>query len=508
MKLLTALGLALVVGSRVASASAELDRRYSFEKWSVVVVNAEAEPVYSDQTKSSLSERLDKTLRFTMVPEAEDVVQAHFQGPAPSLGTPRAEALGPYRPLIAKWASDNLDAVVLAEIQKQEEGYQLFAVLVLPATGEVVNSVVIPVTHSQQLTGFASAAREAADQLTASIPYDGAIVRRENYRVVINRGVPKLSVGQRLATYTVEQKNGLIFEETGAVEITRVERNLAFGTVLVEKEGHSIAQGNKIRVSAVATYAHRLQMAGARAPRMPASLLSSETAFEKGELGAVNVDFGASLVTLSLATAGAASTSSRSLVYPGASLQGELWLTGRLFMDLGFQFGSATLSGATGPLNSSVSDFRGLVGYRMLLTPRTAGPTLRFTLGYASHRFNIDPSVDPLAFGSAHFKGISFGAGARFPINETWGVGADLYALMFPSLNEGPITSGAAVEHLSAIDFQVKGYYNLTPELDLEAKVLFQGYNAEFSGTGTRPTPLLSSSRSSRMIALGLSYYF
>ncbi len=515
MKLFVAL-IAAVLFVSAASASPELDKRYSFERLSVVIVNAEAEPVYADQVRTSLNERFDRSLRYTMVPETEGVIQTTFNGPAPTLGTPRHEALGPYRPLITKWAGDNIDGVVLVEIQKSEEPeqlFQLFAVLVLPSTGEVVNSLAVPVAQPRQLSGFAAAAREVADQLSASIPFDGSIIRREGYRIVLNRGTPRLSLGQRLATYTLEQqKGGLAFEETGAIEITRVERNLAFGTVLVEKEGRVVAQGNKIRVNAPASYGHRLAMAGMAAARNPSSLFSSEESFEKGELGTLNVDFGASLVTLSLASQNASATNSRTVFYPGAALRGELWLTGRIFVDLGFQLSSATLtatgSGASERLNSSVSDFRGLVGYRLLLTPRTAGPTVRFTLGYASHRFTIDPAVDPMFFGSANYKGMSIGAGARLPLNDNWGIGADLYAMLFPSLDEGPLTSGAAITQLSAIDFMVKSYYNLTPELDLELKVLFQGYSAGFSGTGTRPIPLLSSSRSSRNISLGLSYYF
>ncbi len=512
MKLLT-LVLTFWLG-RMASASPDFDKSYAFEKMAVVVINTDAEPVYGDQVKSSLTDWLDRQMRFSLVPISDSVLRAAFvDGVAPSLGLPKQEALGLYRPLISQWAAEGLDAVVLAEVQKIEDSFQLFAILILPATGEVVHSAVVPVTVPKQLAGFAEAARGLADELANSIPFDAAIVRREGYRVVLNRGGPKLQNGQHLAVYTLDQgKGGLVFEETGTIELTRVERNLAFGTVLVEKEGRSVARGNKIRISRPADYAHRLPLAGSLLARRPASLFSSETSFQKGELGTLNVDFGASLVTLSLASANVAETNSRTVVFPGASLQGELWLTGRVFVDLGFQLSSATLtatgSGQPESLNSSVSDFRMLFGYRLLLTPRSEGPTVRFSLGYSSHRFTIDPARDPLFFGSANFKGVSLGAGARLPLNDSWGLGADVFALLFPTLDEGPLSSGAAVTQVSAVDFLVKTYYNLTPELDLEAKILFQGYSARFAGTGSRPVSLLSSSRSSRLFAVGLSYYF
>lgn len=513
MKLLIALSIALLLTAALATASPELDKRYAFEHVAVVILNADQEPVYADQVKSSLIEWLDRQLRFQIISLGEGVVQKAFPGgAAPSLGAPHSEALGPYRALLTQWAGEGIDGVVMAEIQKSEEVYQIFAALLLPATGEVVYSVVVPVAQSHQLVGFATAAKDAADQLSNSIPFDGAIVKREGYRVILNRGTPKLLVGQHLAVYSLEQnRGGLAFEETGAIELTRVERNLAFGTVLVEKEGHSVVAGNKIRLNQPAVYAHRLPLAGANT-RGPASIFSNEVTMQKGELGTVNVDFGFSLVTLALATANNTASNSKTAVYPGASLQGELWLTGRIFMDLGFQLASATLTttggGTTENLNSSLSDFRGSLGYRLLLTPRSEGPTARFSLGYTSHKFTIDPARDPLFFGSANYKGLSLGAGARLPLTDKWGLGADVFALIFPSLDEGPITSGAQVTQVSAIEFLVKGYYNFTPELDLEAKILFQGYSAQFAGRGTRPVSLLSSSRSSRLLSLGLSYYF
>lgn len=512
MKLLIAL-IFLLVGSSSSFAASELDHRYGFDKWAVIVVNREAEPVYGDQVQAALAEWIDRSLRFQWVTDSELAFKESFSGgPAPTLGSPKQEALGPYRGLLNLWASRGIDGAVLAEIQNRDGAYQLFGVLVIPATGEVVHSAVIPIAAPKQLAAFTAAARDLGEQLASAIPYDGSIVSREGYRVVVNRGHPRLNPNQRLAAYTLEQKGGvLVFIETGTIELTRVERNLAFGTVVVEKDGHTVSAGNKIRVAPADTYASRLPVGTPGINRGPASLFSSE-GFQKGELGTLNLDVGASLVTLSLTSAGAAASQSRNVVYPGATLQGELWLTSRLFLDLAFQLASATLvtsgSGSEERLNSSLSDFRGLLGYRFLLGPRGLGPTVRLTLGYATHRFTIDPARDPLFFGTANFKGLSLGAGASLPLGDNWGVGADVRALLFPSLDEGPFTSGAQVTSLSAIDFQVKGYYNLTSELDLEAKLLLQGYGAQFSGAGTRPQPLLSSSRSSRLIALGISYYF
>ena len=137
------------------------------------------------------------------------------------------------------------------------------------------------------------------------------------------------------------------------------------------------------------------------------------------------------------------------------------------------------------------------------------GPSVHVKLGLANRKYNVSSSSGDLSFTSAGYSGILIGTGAQLPIGDRYGVGFDINLLTLASYSESPVHSGDQTQGASAWDLSVRGYYALTPEIDLSAKLVLEGAGADFVGRGNRPAPgIVSSSQSRRALIVGASYYF
>lgn len=491
----------------------ELDQLYSFKNITAVVVNTHDEPVHGEHVESEIVKNISKQMRFDWHFQAHHFLKGHFQQQETvALGAPGDEKIEGLQALLSDLVKMGVDALVLAELRLKDQQYQLFFILMIPDSGEIIQSNIVPVQDRLTLDSFALAARQGLQTLLKAIPFDATIISREGYRVVIDSGYPRMRVGMNLPVYTMEHKMGeIVFVETGTVLVTQAERNLSFGKIVVEKKPREVMVGNKFRIHRPQMYSSRINI-GYPGKKRVLSSVETLPPIQKGNLGNMSFSLGGSFVTHSITSADLTQSKSGSVFYPGGDLKSELWLTKRIFFDVGFQFSAAVLDtsggGISENLNSSLSSFHGQLGYRLNVSGQPLGPTVFGKLGLAAHRFIIDQAVDPMFFGNATYSGLSLGAGADLPITHKLGFGIEINTLLFPSLNEGPQTSGSDTTHVSGFDLAIRSYYNLTSDLDVEAGLVFKSFNAQFTGTGARTTSLSSSSRSSKAVVLGMSYYF
>jgi hypothetical protein len=135
------------------------------------------------------------------------------------------------------------------------------------------------------------------------------------------------------------------------------------------------------------------------------------------------------------------------------------------------------------------------------------GPVIYAKLGYGKQAFNLG-LVEPVRFTSIVYGGMLLTGGVRIPIQDSVNFNAEINTLMFPSLLETPYSSGMDQTNVNAWDFVLRGTYSLSPELDLEGRVIFRNAGAEFGGESPRPDPISQATQSSRVLQVGLSYYF
>lgn len=505
--------LLLVVCPNLARANVELDSTYGFKDAVAAVINISQEPVYSEHVQTVLLEELDKNSRTRVNQAAYKQLRAWLDKiNIPTLGAPKAEQLTDFDPILPVLADQGVEQLTLVEIRRKERGFEMMVVFVIPRTGEVIHSFELPVENSLTLSGFENATKTAVQMAQKSVPFDATIIKREGDVVILDVGAPSFKAGMQLPVRTFSYARGMMtFEKTGTIAITRAEHELTFGKILVENSPARVQEGNKIMIRDPESIKNRMMMAGSGNVRQLASIQADE-AFNKGALGMVAVGAGASMINLALTSADGTQSGSKKGVFPKGSLEAELWLTQRWFLDLQFAYATKVLTSTGGAsletLGSSVSQIRAQGGYRLRFTESVASPTLDIKLGYESNRFIVDQSTDNLFPSSSTYKGVSLSAGADLPITQKFGVGTELTFLLLPSLDEGARTSGAETTDVTGLEVSIRLFFNMAKDLDLEFKGSFENLSATFDGTGTRALSLASSSRNSQSAVIGLNYYF
>jgi hypothetical protein len=138
----------------------------------------------------------------------------------------------PYQEFFKSPEAQGLNAVFVGELREDSKRYEIDAHLLLLPSQEKILSTTVWVDRLNRLEHFEKAAQEAFSVLVGSIPFDGTILRRHGYTVVLDRGKKDLSAGLFLPVFTLDKRKGeLVLTETGVIEVTRVETRLSFGKI-------------------------------------------------------------------------------------------------------------------------------------------------------------------------------------------------------------------------------------------------------------------------------------
>jgi len=246
------------------------------------------------------------------------------------------------------------------------------------------------------------------------------------------------------------------------------------------------------------------------ANREPASELVSDFEVSKGEVGRLAVNLGTDLVEFrNRATDGNQFYSN--VFFPGAQLEGELWFTSRWYMDTTLGFSAAQFPNTAAQPNdaqsSSLSTFRLQFGYRMNILAPERGPVIYAKLGYGKFGYSLG-TTQPVLFTSVVYGGMLLTGGIKVPFDDQWNLTGEINTLIFPSMAETPSKSGTETSNINAWDFALKGTYSLSDSLDLEGRLIFRNASAEFAGDSDRPDPIAQATQSSKILQVGVSYYF
>jgi hypothetical protein len=500
--------------SGLALASSSLDDQFSYKGFVVGVVNAKKQPVFSEAVETELISLLQANPRFEFLEKNQLAFKAGLSQVAnSSLRSPTSEKLKVYDGLFKDQYVQGTRAVILGEVLKDGSDYQVLLNLAVTATGELIASETASVSNPQSLDSFSAATREAMSELTKKIPFDASVIRRDGYLVVLDRGARVFRPGTQVSVFTTEIRDGkTFFEETGLIGITQVEENLTFGKVMVEKRPHEVAKGNKLQFSDSPPM-EVASLLDASEGREPASLWGNEFEVTKGKLGIVNLDLGPSLVTFTnIKKSGIEQKSNKLLT--GGSFNGELWLTSKYYLNLGFNYGAASIVNSTvadsKPVGLSVSAFKILLGYRLNIFAPSSGPIVYFRGGYGTQSFSIASTDASVIFPSTSYSGPMISGGVSVPVNEKIGVGVDISSLIFPSVTENPTKDGNKSSNVAAWTVLIKTTYNYQKDIDIVGKMFFQRFGSDFgatSGTGSS-SDVASASQVTKGIMLGATYYY
>lgn len=472
-----------------ATASPQVDDEYALKNLVAGVVNLADEPVHGGAVENAVLQSLRENHRFEISEAGQAILKTQLgAGLGGSLGDVKQPAVSVFAAALRATRPAKAHGAVLAEVVRRESTYSVLLVMVNIRNLQVVATTETEVADSRRLDSFISAARSGMADLDRAIPFQASVVNRDGYRLILDRGLPYFHQGMQLSVYSLESWQGTaVFEETGMLQITRVERNLSFARVVSDKRPREISVGNKLILG------DRVGSAGIKHSywgrgRSPASLSVSWETRRQESFGVVDFKLGPSLIEGNQTGSDGSEVSTGNQIYSGASLSTEILLTSRLFTDLELHFAS------------SFRRLRGALGVR--LSTSRMEPSLDLKLGYASQSYNIASAT------SSTYTGLLAGIAGRFPLAENFGLGFEINALLFPALSESPVTSGASVTAVRGLDFGVRAYYDFTKQIDLALKLVSESHSAEFAGRGTRATSLTSASQSHKSLLLGLSYYF
>jgi hypothetical protein len=451
--------------------------------------------------------------RFTVVRVEKNI--PHFV-----LSRAKAEVLEPWE---EEWKNAGADSVVLTQVQKKAAGYQiaLWAAVLNPP--EVLFETEVSVQDPYSLKSFAAATQDALAAFVRGLPFDASVISRQGYRVILDRGSPSFRAGSRLPVFTLEKKgNGLDLQETGTIQIQRVDRDLSFATVLAENKPLEVEVGNKVRFQARGLI---VDNESEKVPSLRAPVISRDVASAPGSLTVgeaefmprekwvhVEVQAAANLLSWERVQAGTGTTHTDSGFYPGARVKGDLKLTKDGFAELDCLLGSGSLtsnaSGSNVGVSSGFTQLRVLGGVRFSLADAAFSPRVFLRGGYSMTSYSVKEQDGLVAPTSASFTGLLIGTGAVLPISPVVDIGIDMNGLFFSSINEPGGTSGASPTGVSGWDFALTGVYRLAERTNIDMRLVFQSNAASFTGVGKRPISFASLNQTSRSFMLGLSYAF
>ncbi len=502
------------LGAVPLAANPETDARYSFKTVFASVMNAEPDNVHAQHVQSETDRFFASRARFEPVARAPEIVRATpgWQPPADLL-VAKPEDIAP---LANQAKASGADSLILLQVQREGEQSTITVLAALPEPTEILYQKKVVVPDRFSLASFGSATVEALQGFLQSLPFDAAVINREGYRVVIDRGAPSFQQGTRVAAYTLEPGNETVgLKQTGVILIQRVDRNLSFGTILVENKPLEVLKGNKARYQSLGKF-DGAPLAQLPAPNRDVASRPEPSLIENVSPGreafaSVDVGFLASSLTWNRTAAGSGAFHSDNGFYPGAVIRGEAKLTKDFYVEAEGAFAFSSLStlatGVSTGLSSQFSQVRLQGAYRVFLNRDGTGPGFSLRAGLSRTNYQVDDLPLVLSSSSASFTGLVVGGGISFPFADTVVGGLEMNALLFPSIAEAN-TSGAAASEVTGFDFSLKGSYRFSPELRLEARLVFQSHSASFTGVGTKAIPLASLSQTSRALVAGVHYTF
>lgn len=491
-------------------ASPEGDARYAFRSVLAAVENISAETVHGPHVQKEMEKFFSARSRFELAVAAyRPFRRAVRENPRVDFAEVTAEKIAP---ILEPIGAAGADSAVLAQVQRDGENYQIVLVGAVLNPVQIFHSKVLPVPNHYLLQSFTEAIHQGLTELIQALPYDGSVIAREGYRVILDAGAPALKEGSRVSAFTVENTDhGPDLKESGVILIQRAEKNLSFGTVLVESKPLEVVKGNKIRfqnLGRLVVDTRPYQPMGEDASRKLASVTESssmEARVSTASFIQADLHAGVTLVGWDRTAAGTGETSNAMGFYPGAHLKARVALTRDFFAEGSGYFGM----GSVGTQSSQTNQLRAQLGYAVPLGGFIGAPLLTFQTGYSRTQFQVGEAPLTLSPSSVVFSGFILGAGFSLPITERISAGLEMHGLFGPSVTEGTGgTSGATLQSASGWDFSVRGGYRLTPSVRAEARLVFQTHAATFDGAGTRTVPVSNLTQSTRAFLAGVSANF
>jgi len=477
--------------------------------------------IYARPLENHLLEKLGSMHRW-------DVLPLNFVGPILS-----PEDLESDLSQAQKLASGiSSDAFFACRISKGPNGVSINLSLFLKRDGKLIAQATLKDSKRFDLKELKEQVDSLLAKIVAQIPYQGRILSRDGNRVTVNVGRRDgiqngqvISVVQIIGLTRHPKFNFIISSEKeiiGRVKILKVDDTLSFGVVTSERDRDVIQKGAKVSGLDFVAYPDTNSLEpvteqdlsekrdnqlsfgdnpSAWVPKRPPSF------------GQVGARLGIGQYKGSLNIPSVANLDTADSLVPSVFLEGEIWVTTDFSVHAAFRQAIAPVdqprSGASpAEVNQSITSYELMFGYNFRMGPNIWGTNIELLLGYMTHKVFADSST-PESVTTMEYNGFKTGAKGSFPVTADmkWSAGGQAFLVLFPRLNETPITSGANSSNAINI-FGIFGGYRLGENLRLQANIDFELYSTNFSGDGTRTEDATSASQRITTLSGGIYYLF
>ena len=287
---------------------------------------------------------------------------------------------------------------------------------------------------------------KALDLIVNKPPFMGQITGRDREWVTINIGKNvDLHPGDQLVFATLDdvKEHPLLhtledwsLSETGRAEIEKTEDKIAFAKVIEENGTKPLSRYQKvIKIIPKAELAF-LQRSGSSTDVSPPSPYERDNAekpksdplMERPEMGYVGGGLWTGGMARQITQANTGYNGDGFLI--GGNLEGQLWMTRDVFLDLGFGWayynysqrwiGSGTTT-PYGTVDGGVTKIGAAAGYQLLFSNQIFGPKAFARLGYHYKDFTLPVSTAEWT-GESTYSSVFLGLGGDMPLNELWAI--------------------------------------------------------------------------------------
>ena len=421
-----------------------------------------------------------------------------------------------------------VDGFFLSELRKDPKETKIHLYLFSAKSGALITEASLKrINHNTEIVQVAINSLMA--RVVEKVPYDALIVSRTDNRVTINAGkVDGVQMGQNLTAIKIigakmHPKRKFIIKSSkvllGQIRVVKVDDKLSFADIVTETEPGVLTKNVKItgisRVSYESTpwtkqYTPPEQLLSENNKSVFGKDAREWVAKDPPTFGKVGANFGIGSFDNNLTLSNGQSLDSKASTYPRVRIDGEVWITPKIYGDASFAqgIGSGTDPTSGQEISQSLTQYRFSFGYNFILRDEFFGPKLSLDIGFSSYRMFIDTTSNT-GYTTMEYRSLPIGIGGYVPINarRTWAIGGKAYFHFFPSLTETPFSSAGESDN-TINHFLFYAENKISQRLRWKVGLEFLLLSSSFSGQGGRATPASNSSHRFTLLTTGVDYMF
>lgn len=454
-----------------------------------------------------------------------DLIKAHIAGP---LIQPEDLVT---RPEDVRSLSANIgaDGFLIAQARKDPKALKLQLYLFSINSGELIAEETQMIAQ-EKTEVVLKTLEDLYVKVKKKLPYDALILSRTDNRVTINAGTKDgVRAGSDLNAVSIisaktHPKRHFLLETKkailGQVRVVKADDYLSFADVISEVEAGVL--NADIKITGIRRVQHD-ETSWTRTHTPPSELLSKDNTpvFGKNSkewvtvapptFGKVGAQFSLGRFDNNLSLTDGTNPSSKVQFYPRININGEIWVTPKLYIDASFSQGIGQASnplGSPSEISSSLTQYQLAFGYNFMLKDDFFGPKLTVDVGLGNYRMFMD-TVSQLGFTTLEYRSVPIGLGGYVPIDPKgeWGLSAKAYFHLFPSLKESPFSSGGGPDNtINQFLFHVEK--KMSARLKFKMGLEFLLLSTNFNGAGERVTPATNLSHRFTFFTTGIDYMF